>query len=147
MIGVMPTVEALRMAEDADVDLVEISPNADPPVCRLIEYGKYLYEKSKDQKKKKQKVVQVKEIKFRPGTDEGDYQVKLRNLIRFLEDGNKAKVTLRFRGRELAHQHLGLDVLKRVENDLCTERGLATVESASRVEGRQATMVLAPKKK
>lgn len=147
MIGVMPTVEALRMAEDASVDLVEISPNADPPVCRLIEYGKYLYEKSKDQKKKKQKVVQVKEIKFRPGTDEGDYQVKLRNLIRFLEDGNKAKVTLRFRGRELAHQHLGLDVLKRVENDLCTERGLATVESASRVEGRQATMVLAPKKK
>ncbi|EFY07514.1 translation initiation factor IF-3 [Succinatimonas hippei] len=147
VIGVMPTVEALRMAEDAGVDLVEISPNADPPVCRLIEYGKYLYEKSKDQKKKKQKVVQVKEIKFRPGTDEGDYQVKLRNLIRFLEDGNKAKVTLRFRGRELAHQHLGLDVLKRVENDLCTERGLATVESASRVEGRQATMVLAPKKK
>ena len=147
MIGVMPTVEALRMAEDAGVDLVEISPNADPPVCRLIEYGKYLYEKSKDQKKKKQKVVQIKEIKFRPGTDEGDYQVKLRNLIRFLEDGNKAKVTLRFRGRELAHQHLGLDVLKRVENDLCTERGLATVESASRVEGRQATMVLAPKKK
>ena len=147
MIGVMPTVEALRMAEDAGVDLVEISPNADPPVCRLIEYGKYLYEKSKDQKKKKQKVVQVKEIKFRPGTDEGDYQVKLRNLIRFLEDGNKAKVTLRFRGRELAHQHLGLDVLKRVENDLCTERGLATVETAYRVEGRQATMVLAPKKK
>ena len=147
MIGVMPTVEALRMAEDAGVDLVDISPNADPPVCRLIEYGKYLYEKSKDQKKKKQKVVQVKEIKFRPGTDEGDYQVKLRNLIRFLEDGNKAKVTLRFRGRELAHQHLGLDVLKRVGNDLCTERGLATVESASRVEGRQATMVLAPKKK
>ena len=147
MIGVMPTVEALRMAEDAGVDLVEISPNADPPVCRLIEYGKYLYEKSKDQKKKKQKVVQDKDIRFRPGTDEGDYQVKLRNLIRFLEDGNKAKVTLRFRGRELAHQHLGLDVLKRVENDLCTERGLATVESASRVEGRQATMVLAPKKK
>ena len=147
VIGVMPTVEALRMAEEAGVDLVEISPNAEPPVCRLIEYGKYLYEKSKDQKKKKQKVVQVKEIKFRPATDEGDYQVKLRNLIRFLEDGNKAKVTLRFRGRELAHQHLGLDVLKRVENDLCTERGLATVESASRVEGRQATMVLAPKKK
>ncbi|SPT68521.1 Translation initiation factor IF-3 [Anaerobiospirillum thomasii] len=147
LIGVMPTVEALRLAEEQGVDLVEISPNAEPPVCRLIEYGKYLYEKSKDQKKKKQKVVQVKEIKFRPATDEGDYQVKLRNLIRFLEEGNKAKVTLRFRGREMAHQHLGLDVLKRVENDLCTERGLATVESASRVEGRQATMVLAPKKK
>lgn len=147
LIGVMPTSEALRRAEDAGVDLVEISPNADPPVCRLVEYGKYLYEKSKDQKKKKQKVVQVKEIKFRPATDEGDYQVKLRNLIRFLEDGNKAKVTLRFRGREMAHQHLGLDVLKRVENDLCNELGIATVESASRVEGRQATMVLAPKKK
>ncbi|MCK0526262.1 MULTISPECIES: translation initiation factor IF-3 [unclassified Anaerobiospirillum] len=146
-IGVMPTVQALRMAEEAGVDLVEISPNAEPPVCRLIEYGKYLYEKSKDQKKKKQKVVQIKEIKFRPGTDEGDYQVKLRNLIRFLEEGNKAKVTLRFRGREMAHQHIGLDVLKRVEHDLCEEKGLATVESASRVEGRQATMVLAPKKK
>lgn len=135
------------MAEEAGVDLVEISPNAEPPVCRLIEYGKFLYEKSKDQKKKKQKVVQVKEIKFRPGTDEADYQVKLRNLVRFLEDGDKAKVTLRFRGREMAHQHLGLDVLKRVENDLCVEKGIATVESASRVEGRQATMVLAPKKK
>ena len=147
LIGVMPTAEALRRAEDAGVDLVEISPTAAPPVCRLIEYGKYLYEKSKDQKKKKQKVVQVKEIKFRPATDEGDYQVKLRNLVRFLEDGNKAKVTLRFRGREMAHQHLGLDVLKRVENDLCTVMGIATVESASRVEGRQATMVLAPKKK
>lgn len=143
----MPTAQALRMAEEANVDLVEISPNADPPVCRLIEYGKFLYEKSKDQKKKKQKVVQIKEIKFRPATDEGDYQVKLRNLIRFLEEGNKAKVTLRFRGREMAHQHLGLDVLKRVEHDLCEERGLASVESASRVEGRQATMVLAPKKK
>lgn len=146
-IGVMPTSQALNMAEEYGVDLVEISPNADPPVCRLIEYGKFLYEKSKDQKKKKQKIVQVKEIKFRPGTDEGDYQVKLRNLVRFLEEGNKAKVTLRFRGREMAHQHLGLDVLKRVENDLCVEKGLATVESASRVEGRQATMVLAPKKK
>ena len=96
LIGVMPTVEALRLAEEQGVDLVEISPNAEPPVCRLIQYGKYLYEKSKDQKKKKQKVVQVKEIKFRPATDEGDYQVKLRNLIRFLEEGNKAKVTLRF---------------------------------------------------
>ncbi len=147
LIGVLPTAEALRLAEEAGVDLVEISPNAEPPVCRLVEYGKYLYEKSKDQKRKKQKVVQVKEIKFRPATDEGDYQVKLRNLARFLKDGNKAKVTLRFRGREMAHQHLGLDVLKRVENDLCNELGLATVESASRVEGRQATMVLAPKKK
>ena len=147
LIGVMPTVEALRMAKDRNIDPVEISPNAEPPVCRLIEYGKFLYEKSKDAKKKKQKIVQVKEIKFRPGTDEGDYQVKLRNLIRFLEEGNKAKVTLRFRGREMAHQHLGLDVLKRVEEDLCVTRDLASVESSSRVEGRQATMVLAPKKK
>ncbi|MCR5536684.1 MAG: translation initiation factor IF-3 [Succinivibrio sp.] len=147
LIGVMPTAEALQRAKDEGIDLVEISPNANPPVCKLIEYGKYLYEKSKDQKKKKQKVVQIKEIKFRPGTDEGDYQVKLRNLVRFLEEGNKAKVTLRFRGREMAHQSLGLDVLKRVENDLCVEKGLATVESASKVEGRQATMVLAPKKK
>ena len=147
LIGVMPTAEALQMAKDNGIDLVEISPNANPPVCKLIEYGKYLYEKSKDQKKKKQKVVQIKEIKFRPGTDEGDYQVKLRNLVRFLEEGNKAKVTLRFRGREMAHQSLGLDVLKRVENDLCVEKGLAVVESASKVEGRQATMVLAPKKK
>ncbi|MBQ9274647.1 MAG: translation initiation factor IF-3 [Succinivibrio sp.] len=147
LIGVMPTVEALHMAREAGVDLVEISPNAEPPVCRLIEYGKYLYEKSKDQKRKKQKVVQVKEIKFRPGTDEADYQVKLRNLVRFLEEGNKAKVTLRFRGREMAHQNLGLEVLKRVENDLCVVKGIATVESSSKVEGRQATMVLAPKKK
>lgn len=147
LVGVMPTAEAIRKAEDEGVDLVEISPNADPPVCRLIEYGKYLYEKSKDQKKKKQKVVQVKEIKFRPATDEGDYQVKLRNLVRFLEEGNKAKVTLRFRGREMAHQHLGLEVLKRVENDLCVVKGIAVVESSSKVEGRQATMVLAPKKK
>ena len=145
LVGVMPTVDALRMAKEQGVDLVEISPNAEPPVCKLIEYGKYLYQKSKDQKSKKQKVVQVKEIKFRPGTDEADY--KLRNLIRFLEEGNKAKVTLRYRGREMAHQSLGLDVLKRVENDLCVEKGIASVESASRVEGRQATMVLAPKKK
>lgn len=147
LVGVMPTVDALRMAKEQGVDLVEISPNAEPPVCKLIEYGKYLYQKSKDQKCKKQKVVQVKEIKFRPGTDEADYQVKLRNLIRFLEEGNKAKVTLRYRGREMAHQSLGLDVLKRVENDLCVGKGIASVESASRVEGRQATMVLAPKKK
>lgn len=147
LIGVMPTTEAIRRAEEEGVDLVEISPNANPPVCRLIEYGKYLYEKSKDQKKKKQKIVQIKEIKFRPGTDEGDYQIKLRNLVRFLEDGNKAKVTLRFRGREMAHQSLGLEVLRRVEKDLCTDMGLAVVETSSKVEGRQATMVLAPKRK
>ncbi|BBU95593.1 translation initiation factor IF-3 [Providencia rettgeri] len=139
--------EALFKAEEAGVDLVEISPNAEPPVCRIMDYGKYLYEKSKSQKeqKKKQKVVQVKEIKFRPGTDEGDYQVKLRSLIRFLEDGDKAKVTLRFRGREMAHQQIGLEVLNRIKADLDE---LASVESfPSRIEGRQMIMVLAPKKK
>ncbi len=139
--------EALEKAEEAGVDLVEISPNAEPPVCRIMDYGKFLYEKSKSQKeqKKKQKVVQVKEIKFRPGTDEGDYQVKLRNLIRFLEDGDKAKVTLRFRGREMAHQQIGLEMLNRIKADL---EELASVESfPSRIEGRQMIMVLAPKKK
>ena len=139
--------EALFKAEEAGVDLVEISPNAEPPVCRIMDYGKYLYEKSKSQKeqKKKQKVVQVKEIKFRQGTDEGDYQVKLRSLIRFLEEGDKAKVTLRFRGREMAHQQIGLEVLNRIKADLDE---LASVESfPSRIEGRQMIMVLAPKKK
>lgn len=145
-IGVVPIEEALDRAVKAGVDLVEISPNAEPPVCRIMDFGKFLYEKSKAQKeqKKKQKQVQVKEIKFRPGTDEGDYQVKLRNLIRFLEEGDKAKVTLRFRGRELAHQDLGLNVLERVKSDL---EELAVVESFPKVEGRQAVMMLAPKKK
>jgi len=129
------------------LDLVEISPNAEPPVCRIMDYGKFLYEKSKSSKeqKKKQKVIHIKEIKFRPGTDEGDYQVKLRNLIRFLEDGDKAKITLRFRGREMAHQKIGVDVLNRVKNDLIE---LATVEYfPSKIEGRQMIMILAPKKK
>ena len=145
LVGVMPTVDALRMAKEQGVDLVEISPNAEPPVCKLIEYGKYLYQKSKDQKSKKQKVVQVKEIKFRPGTDEGDYQVKLRSLIRFLEEGDKAKITLRFRGREMAHQQIGMEVLNRVKDDLVE---LAVVESfPTKIEGRQMIMVLAPKKK
>ena len=145
-IGIVPIEEALDRALKAGVDLVEISPNAEPPVCRIMDFGKFLYEKSKSQKeqKKKQKQVQIKEIKFRPGTDEGDYQVKLRNLIRFLEDGDKAKVTLRFRGREMAHQDLGMNVLERVKNDL---EELAVVESFPRVEGRQAVMMLAPKKK
>jgi len=145
-IGVVTIEDALDRAVKAGVDLVEISPNAEPPVCRIMDYGKFLYEKSKSQKeqKKKQKQVQIKEIKFRPGTDEGDYQVKLRNLIRFLEEGDKAKVTLRFRGREMAHQDLGLNVLERVKNDL---EELAVVESFPRVEGRQAVMMLAPKKK
>ncbi len=107
--------EALEKTEEAGVDLVEISPNAEPPVCRIMDYGKFLYEKSKSSKeqKKKQKVIQVKEIKFRPGTDEGDYQVKLRSLIRFLEEGDKAKITLRFRGREMAHQQIGMEVQSR----------------------------------
>lgn len=145
-IGVVTIEDALDRAVKAGVDLVEISPNAEPPVCRIMDYGKFLYEKSKSQKeqKKKQKQIQVKEIKFRPGTDEGDYQVKLRNLIRFLEDGDKAKVTLRFRGREMAHQDLGLNVLERVKSDL---EEIAVVESFPKVEGRQAVMMLAPKKK
>jgi translation initiation factor IF-3 len=136
----------LDAAIKAGVDLVEISPTAEPPVCRIMDFGKFLYEKSKSVKeqKKKQKQVQIKEIKFRPGTDEGDYQVKLRNLIRFLEEGDKAKVTLRFRGREMAHQDLGMNVLERVKNDL---EELAVVESFPKVEGRQAVMMLAPKKR
>ncbi len=140
----------MEKAAEAGVDLVEISPNAEPPVCRIMDYGKFLYEKSKSSKeqKKKQKVIQVKEIKFRPGTDDGDYQVKLRNLVRFLEEGDKAKITLRFRGREMAHQQIGMEVLNRVRKDLCEDMDLAIVESfPSRIEGRQMIMVLAPKKK
>jgi translation initiation factor IF-3 len=129
------------------VDLVEISPNAEPPVCRVMDYGKFLFEKSKAAKeqKKKQTKVQIKEIKFRPGTDVGDYQVKLRNLVRFIEEGNKVKVTIRFRGREMAHQSIGVDVLNRLKAD--TEE-IAVVESfPTRIEGRQMIMVIAPKKK
>ncbi|MFS1537961.1 MAG: translation initiation factor IF-3 [Candidatus Phlomobacter fragariae] len=146
-IGVISLKKALEKAEEAGVDLVEISPNAEPPVCRIMDYGKFLYEKSKSLKeqKKKQRVIQVKEIKFRPGTDEGDYQVKLRNLIRFLEDGDKAKITLRFRGREMAHQQIGIDMLNRIKNDLDE---VSVVESfPTKIEGRQMIMVLAPKKK
>jgi len=146
-IGIVNLPEALEKAEELGLDLVEISPNAEPPVCRIMNYGKFLYEKSKSfkEQKKKQKVIQVKEIKFRPSTDEGDYQVKLRNLIRFLEAGDKVKITLRFRGREMAHQKIGVNVLNRVKNDLIE---LATVESfPSKIEGRQMIMVLAPKKK
>lgn len=146
-IGIISLKEALEKAEEAGVDLVEISPNAEPPVCRIMDYGKFLYEKSKSikEQKKKQKIVQVKEIKFRPGTDESDYQVKLRNLIRFLEDGDKAKITLRFRGREMAHQQIGIDMLNRIKIDLDE---LSVVESfPTKIEGRQMIMVLAPKKK
>ncbi|MFC3121620.1 translation initiation factor IF-3 [Agaribacter flavus] len=145
--GVVSIRQALEAAEVAGVDLVEVSPNANPPVCKIMDYGKFLFEKSKAQKeqKKKQKQIQVKEIKFRPGTDEGDYQVKLRNLRRFLEGGDKAKVTIRFRGREMAHQDIGIDLLTRVKDDL---QDIAQVESfPNRVEGRQMIMVLAPTKK
>lgn len=139
--------EALSIAIEKGVDLVEISPNAEPPVCRIMDYGKFLYKKSKYSKeqKKKQKIIQVKEIKFRPGTEESDYQVKLRNLIRFLEDGNKVKITLRFRGREMAHQRIGINVLYRIKNDL---NEISLVESfPSKIEGRQMIMVLSPKKR
>ncbi|MEX1222709.1 translation initiation factor IF-3 [Pseudidiomarina planktonica] len=146
-IGIVSLQEALDAAAEAGVDLVEISPNAEPPVCRLMDYGKFLYEKSKDQKeqKKKQKQIQVKEVKFRPGTDEGDYQVKLRNLTRFLEGGDKTKVTVRFRGREMAHQEIGIELLNRIKKDL---EEISVLESfPRRAEGRQMIMVLAPAKK
>ncbi len=144
-LGVVPIDEALRNAEQAELDLVEVAPNAEPPVCRIMDYGKFRFEESKklQSARKKQKQIQVKEIKFRPGTDEGDYQVKLRNLIRFLNDGDKAKVTLRFRGREMAHQELGYKLLQRVEADL-EEYGL--VEQRPRMEGRQMVMVFGSKK-
>jgi translation initiation factor IF-3 len=145
-VGVISLDEAKRVAEEAGLDLVEISPNAKPPVCRIMDYGKYKFQQSKkaQEAKKKQKQIQVKEVKFRPGTDEGDYQVKLRNLTRFLKDGDKAKVTLRFRGREMAHQDLGLKLLRRVEEDLSE---LSTVEQRPKLEGRQMVMVLAPAKR
>lgn len=144
--GIVSLNEALDAAAEAGVDLVEISPNAEPPVCRVMDYGKFVYEKSKQQKeqKKKQKLIQVKEVKFRPGTDEGDYQVKLRNLRRFLEGGDKAKVTIRFRGREMAHQELGIDLLERIKNDL--DEVSACESFPRRAEGRQMIMVLAPNK-
>ncbi|WP_083771887.1 translation initiation factor IF-3 [Bermanella marisrubri] len=144
-LGVVPMNEALEAAQEAELDLVQIS-DGDPIVCKIMDYGKKLYEekKAKAAAKKKQVQTQVKEIKFRPGTEEGDYQVKLRNLIKFLEHGDKAKITLRFRGREMAHQELGMQLLKRVEEDL---QDLANVELRPKMEGRQLTMVLAPIKK
>ncbi len=145
-VGVVSIDEAIRLAEEAKLDLVEISADAVPPVCRIMDYGKHLFEKKKQAAvaKKNQKQAQVKEIKFRPGTEEGDYQVKLRNLVRFLSEGDKAKVSLRFRGREMAHQELGMELLKRVEADL-VEYG--TVEQHPKLKGRQLMMVIAPKKK
>ncbi|WP_121172031.1 translation initiation factor IF-3 [Kushneria sinocarnis] len=143
--GVVSLEEALDRAAEAELDLVQIS-NADPIVCKIMDYGKYLFEQKKQKaaQKKKQKQIQVKEVKFRPGTDEGDYQVKMKNLIRFLEDGDKGKVTLRFRGREMAHQEIGRRLMERIENDL---QELATVESRPKMEGRQMIMMLAPRKK
>lgn len=145
-LGIVTLAEAFAKAEEADIDLVEIAPQAAPPVCRLMDYGKFKYAESKKQHEArlKQKQVQVKEVKFRPGTDEGDYNVKLRNLIRFLQEGDKAKITLRFRGREITHQELGLALLKRVEADL---QEYAVVEQFPKMEGRQMVMVLAPHKK
>ncbi|MDX1609138.1 MAG: translation initiation factor IF-3 [Halofilum sp. (in: g-proteobacteria)] len=144
-IGIVPLEEALGTAEEAGLDLVEVVPTADPPVCRIMDYGKFRFEQSKKKNaaRKKTRQIQLKEVKFRPGTEEGDYQVKLRNLTKFLEQGDKAKVTLRFRGREMAHRDLGARLLKRVEEDLSE---IAAVEQFPRMEGRQMIMVLAPRK-
>jgi len=141
----MTSEDALAKAMDAGLDLVEVSPNAEPPVCRIMDFGKYKFENSKKKQaaKKKQKRIQVKEIKFRPRTEEGDYQVKLKKLIKFLENGDKVKVTMRFRGREFAHQELGMEFLKRIEKDL-EEYG--TVEQMPGMEGRQMVMLLGPRK-
>jgi translation initiation factor IF-3 len=142
----MTRYDALQLASSQELDLVEVSPMADPPVCRIIDYGKFLFEQNKKTHaaKKKQKQIQVKEVKFRPGTDEGDYQIKLRNLIRFFQEVDKAKVTLRFRGREMAHTDLGRQMLMRLQNDLAP---YALVEQHPLMEGRQMVMMLAPKKK
>ena len=145
-LGIVKMAQALEMAEENEIDLVEISPTAVPPVCRLMDYGKFRYQEQKRQQeaRAKQKVVQLKEVKFRPATDDGDYNVKLRNVRRFIEDGDKVKVSLRFRGREMAHQELGMRVLERVRDDV---EEICQVESFPRLEGRQMVMVLAPRKK
>jgi translation initiation factor IF-3 len=145
-LGVVKLTDALRMAEQSEIDLVEIAPTAVPPVCRLMDYGKFKYQEQKKahEAKLKQKVIQVKEIKFRPGTDDGDYQTKIRALTRFLEDGDKAKVTLRYRGREMAHQEIGMRLLERVRDDL---EPISQVEAMPKLEGRQMVMILTPKKK
>ena len=145
-LGIVSLYDAMQKAEAAELDLVEIAPQAQPPVCRIMDYGKFRYQEQKKahEAKLKQKQIQVKEIKFRPGTDEGDYQIKLRNLIRFLGEGDKTKVTLRFRGREMAHQEFGIKLLERVKQDL---EAHGVVEQFPKLEGRQMIMVLAPKKK
>jgi translation initiation factor IF-3 len=144
MIGVVTRNEALAMAEKAALDLVEVAPGADPPVCKILDYGKFKYEeqKKKNEARKKQKVIEVKEIKLRPGIDEHDYDVKMRSMVKFIEEGDKVKVTMRFRGRELTHQDLGMNVLMRVKGDLDE---IAKVESFPRMEGRQMIMVVSPK--
>jgi translation initiation factor IF-3 len=144
-IGVVPVEQALETAQDEGLDLVEVVPTAEPPVCRIMDYGKFRFEQSKKKNaaRKKSKQIQVKEVKFRPGTEEGDYQVKLRNLQKFLDQGDKAKVTLRFRGREMAHRDIGARLLERVKDDLSE---IATVEQFPKLEGRQMIMVLAPRK-
>jgi translation initiation factor IF-3 len=144
MVGVVSRNEALDMAADAGLDLVEIAPNADPPVCKILDFGKYKYEeqKKKNEAKKKQKIIEVKEVKFRPSIDDHDYDVKMRSMHKFIGEGDKVKVTMRFRGREMAHQELGMDVLMRVKGDLDT---IAKVEQFPRMEGRQMTMVVSPK--
>ena len=145
-VGVISRIEALQMAQSSELDLVEVSPTADPPVCRIMDFGKFLFEQNKKAHaaKRKQKQIQIKEVKFRPGTEEGDYQVKLRNLIRFLQEGDKAKVTLRFRGREMAHTEIGRKLLDRLVADL---REHAQIEQNPLMEGRQMVMMFGPKKK
>jgi translation initiation factor IF-3 len=144
MVGVVGRNDALTMASDAGLDLVEVAPNADPPVCKILDFGKYKYEeqKKKNEARKKQKIIEVKEIKLRPSIDDHDYDVKMRSMIKFIEEGDKVKVTMRFRGRELAHQELGMDVLVRVRDDLDE---IAKVEQMPRMEGRQMIMVMSPK--
>ncbi|MBJ7475181.1 MAG: translation initiation factor IF-3 [Betaproteobacteria bacterium] len=145
-LGVFKIIDALKLAEEQETDLVEIAPTAEPPVCKLMDYGKFKYQEAKKahEAKLKQKVIQVKEVKFRPGTDDGDYGVKLRNLIRFLEEGDKTKITLRFRGREMAHQEIGVRMLERLKADL---EPFGQVEQFPKMEGRQMVMVLSPSKK
>jgi translation initiation factor IF-3 len=145
-LGIVSLHEALAAAEEAELDLVEIAPQAEPPVCRVMDYGKFRFQESKRQHeaRKRQKQSQVKEIKFRPRTDDADYQIKLRNIVRFLEDGDRAKITLRFRGREMSHPELGMELLNRVEADL---QEMGVVEQRPRMEGRQMVMIIAPKKK
>ena len=145
-IGIVSLVEATRQADEAELDLVEIAPTATPPVCRIMDFGKFKYREAKKahEAKLKQKQIQVKEIKFRPGTDDGDYNIKVRNLTRFLEEGDKTKITLRFRGREMAHQELGVALLRRVEADLAP---FGQVEQFPKMEGRQMVMIIGPKKK